>query len=102
MEEKVENKVILQSGNLSKPAPALEKPLVKLPTTRQASLKTKDQTALEVCLRKMEELVKKELVTPSPDTTTSSRLVVLDACTTSSSSSRTSSNSEKEMEKLEN
>ena len=42
MEEKVENKVILQSGNPSKPAPALEKPLVKLPTTRQASLKSKD------------------------------------------------------------
>ena len=102
MEEKVENKVILQSGNPSKPALALEKPLVKLPTTRQASLKTKDQTALEVCLQKMEELVKKEPVTPSPDTTTSNRLVVLKARTASSSSSRTSSDSEKEKRHLGN
>ena len=80
----------------------------------------------------MEELVKKEPVTPSPDTTTSSRLVTLnarkasrssvkkkpaisspkstkssrlvalDVHTASSSSSRTSSESEKEIEKLEN
>ena len=77
----------------------------------------------------MEELVKKEPVTPSPDTTSSSRLatlearkvprslekkkpvissptsrnlVVLDVHTASSSSSRTSSESEKEIEKLEN
>ena len=132
MEEKVEKKVILQPGNPSKPSPALEKPLVKLLTTRQASLKSKDQTALEICLQKMEELVKKEPVTPSPDTTSSSRLVTLDACkasrslvkkrpvisspkttksrrlvvldvhTASSSSSRTSSDSDKEIEKLEN
>ena len=129
MEEKVEKKVILQLGNPSKPSPALEKPLVKLPTTRQASLKSKDQTALEICLQKMEELVKKEPVTPSPDTTSysklvtldahkasrsfvkkkpvisspnSSRLIVLDAHIASSSSSRTSSDSEKEIEKLEN
>ena len=47
----------------------------------------------------MEELVKKELVTPSPDTTTSSRLVVLKAHIASSSSSRTSSDSEKEIKK---
>ena len=132
MEEKVEKKVILQPGNPSKPSPALEKHLVKLSTTRQASLKSKDQTALEICLQKMEELVKKEPVTPSPDTTSSSRLVTLDARkasrssvkkkpvilspkttkssrlvaldahTTSSSSSQTSSESEKEIEKLEN
>ena len=132
MEEKVEKKVILQPRNPSKPSPALEKPLVKLPTTRQASLKSKDQTALEICLQKMEELVKKEPVTPSPNTTSSSRLVTLDACkasrslvkkkpvisspkttkssrlvvldvhTASSSSSRTSSDSDKEIEKLEN
>ena len=102
MEEKVENKVILQLGNPSKPAPALEKPLVKLPTTRQASLKSKDQTTLEVCLQKMEELVKKEPITPSPNTTTSSRLVVLNTRTTSNSSSKTSSDNEKEIEKLEN
>ena len=79
MEEKVEKKVILQLGNPSKPSPALEQPLVKLPTTRQASLKSKDQTALEICLQKMEELVKNEPVTPSPDTTSSSRLVTLEA-----------------------
>ena len=102
MEEKVENKVILQSGSPGKPAPTLEKPLVKLPTIRQASLKSKDQTALEVCLQKMEELVKKKPVTLSPDTTTSSRLIVLDAHTASSDSSRTSSESENEIEKLEN
>ena len=78
----------------------------------------------------MKELVKKEPVTPSPDTTTSSRLVTLDARmasrsyvnkkpvisspnttkssrlvvldvhTASSSSSRTSSEREKEIEKL--
>ena len=129
MEEKVEKKVILQPGNPSKPSPTLEKPLVKLPTTRQASLKSKDQTALEICLQKMEELVKKEPVIPSPDTTSSSRLVTLDARkvprslekkkpiissstsrnlvvldvhTASSSSSRTSLESEKEIEKLEN
>ena len=53
-------------------------------------------------MQKMEELVKKEPVTPSPDTTTSSRLIVLDAHTASSSSSKTSSDSEKEIEKLEN
>ena len=80
----------------------------------------------------MEELVKKERVTPSPDTTSSSRLVTLDARkvsrrpvkkkpvisspkttkssrlvaldvhTASSNSSRASSNSEKEIEKLRN
>ena len=102
MEEKVEKKVILQPGNPSKPSPTLEKPLVKLPTTRQASLKSKDQTALEICLQKMEELVKKEPATPSPDTTTSSRLVTLDARTASSSPSTASSESAKKIEKLEN
>ena len=79
MEEKVEKNAIIQPGNPSKPSPALEKPLVKLPTTRQASLKSKDQTALEICLQKMEELVKKKPVTPSPDTTTSNKLVTLNA-----------------------
>ena len=79
MEEKVEKNIILQPRNPSKPSPALEKPLVKLSTTRQTSLKSKDQTTLEICLQKMEELVKKEPVTPSPDTTSSSRLVTLEA-----------------------
>ena len=103
MEEQIENKVIFQPRKPSKPVQALEKPLVKLPTTRQTSLKSKDQTALEIVVQKMEELVKKEPVTPSPDTTSSSRkLVVLDAHTTFSSSSRTSSDNEKEIEKLEN
>ena len=46
--------------------------------------------------------MKMEPVTPSPDTTLSSRLVVLKYRTASSSSSRTSSDSEKEIEKLEN
>ena len=102
MEEKVENKVILQPGNPSKPSPALEKPLVKLPTTRQANLKSKDQTALEVYLQKMEKLMKKELVTSSTNTTSTSRIIILDAHTASSSSSRASSDCEKEIEKLEN
>ena len=102
MEEQVENKVILQPGNPSKPTPAIEKPLIKLPTTKQASLKSKDQTAIEIVMQKMQELVKKEPVTPSPNITSSSRLITLDAHTASSSSSRTSSNNEKEIEKLEN
>ena len=102
MEEQVENKVILQPGNPSKPTPAIEKPLIKLPTTKQASLKSKDQTTIEIVLQKMQELVKKESVTPSPNITSSSRLITLDVHTASSSSSRTSSDSEKEIEKLEN
>ena len=44
IEDKINNKVLLQPGNSSKPIQTLEKPLVKLPTTRQASLKSKDQT----------------------------------------------------------
>ena len=44
IEDQIDNKVILQPGNPSKPVQILEKPLVKLPTTRQASLKSKDQT----------------------------------------------------------
>ena len=46
IEDGIDNKVLLQPGNSSKPNPSLEKPLVTLPTTRQASLKSKDQTAL--------------------------------------------------------
>ena len=100
MEEKVKNKVILQPGSPSKPTLALEKPLVKLPTTRQASLKSKDQIALEIVVQKMEEFVKKEPVTLSPDTTLSSRLIVLDAHTASTSSSKPPLDSEKEIERL--
>ena len=102
MEELVENKVIIQPGNPSKLVQALEKPLVKLPTTRQASLKSKDQRAIEIVVQKMEELVKKELVTPSLDITSSSKLIVLDAHTASGNSSRTPSDSEKEIKHLEN
>ena len=46
--------------------------------------------------------VKKKPVISSPKTTMSSRLVVLDVHTASSSSGITSSDSEKEIEKLEN
>ena len=46
--------------------------------------------------------VKKKLVISSPKTTKSSRLVVLDVHTASSSSSTASSNNDKEIEKLEN
>ena len=48
----------------------------------------------------MEEFVKKEPVTLSPDTTLSSRLIVLDAHTASTSSSRPSLDNEKEIERL--
>ena len=102
MEEQVENKVILQPGNPSKSVQTLEKPLVKLPTTRQTSLKSKDQTTIEIVVQKMEELAKKEPVTPSPNITSSSKLIVLDTHIASSNSSRTSSDSEKEIEHLEN
>ena len=109
IEDRIDNKVILQPGNLSKPIQFQEKPLVKLPTTRQASLRSNDQTALEIVTQKLEELVKKEPVTPSPNHTLTSReqprdnprLVVLEAHTASSSSSRTSSETEKEIEHLE-
>ena len=37
IEDGIDNKVLLQPGSLSKPSPTLEKPLVTLPTTRQAS-----------------------------------------------------------------
>ena len=97
--------MILQPGNPSKPIQTLEKPVVKLPTTRQASLKPKDKIALEIVTLKLEELLKKEPVTPSPVTTSSSKapqLNVLEIHTTSSSSSRISSDNEKEIEQLEN
>ena len=48
IEEWIDNKVILQPRNLSKLVPSLVKHLVKLPTTRQTSLKPKDKTALEI------------------------------------------------------
>ena len=66
VEERVENKVILQPGNQAKPNPTLEKPLVQLPITRQTSLMSKDKTALEIVTQKLKELVKNEPVTPSP------------------------------------
>ncbi|KAL0010382.1 hypothetical protein SO802_005490 [Lithocarpus litseifolius] len=99
VEEKIENKVILQPGNPSKPDQTLEKPLVKLPTTRHTSLRSKDVTALEIVNQKLEELVKKEPVTPSPNKAT--QLNVLDIHTASSNSSRTSSENEKEIERIE-
>ena len=92
----------------SKPIQTLEKPLVKLPTTRQASLRPKDQIALEIVAQKLEELVKKEPVTPSPNTTSTSReqprdnwFITSRAYTASSSSTRTSFETEKEIEHLE-
>ena len=48
IENKIEAKVIPQSGNLVKLIPSLEKPLVKLPLTRQTSLRSKDKTTLEI------------------------------------------------------
>ena len=108
IEDRIDNKVILQPRNLSKPAQTLERPLVKLPTTRQASLRPKDKTTLEIVAQKLEELIKKEPVTPSSNTTSTSReqprdnmLITLRAHKTSNSSSRTSSETEKEIEHLE-
>ena len=91
--------VILQPGNQVKPILTLEKPLVKLPVTRQTSLRSKDKTTLEIVTQELEELVKKELVTPSPSI--DPRLAVLDIHTASSSFSRTSSENEKEIEQPE-
>ena len=48
MDERIENKVILQLENLAKPIQTLEKPLVKLPVTRQTNLRSKDKTTLEI------------------------------------------------------
>ena len=69
IEDGIDNKVLLQPGNPSKPSPTLEKPLVKLPTTRQASLKPKDQTALRLVAQKLDDLVKREPTTPSSEHT---------------------------------
>ena len=100
VEERVENKVILQPGNQAKHNPTLEKPLVKLPTTRQTNLRSKDKIALEVVTQKLEELVKKE---PGISSSSSNpKLNVLDIHIASSSSSRTSLDNEKEIEHLEN
>ena len=107
IEDRIDNKVILQPGNPSKPIQTLEKPLVKLPITRQTSLRPKDKTTLEIVSQKLEELVKKEPVTPSPNTTSTSReprdnwLITLEAYIASSSSSKTSSETEKEIKHLE-
>ena len=91
IEDRIENKVILQPGNSSKPIQALEKPLVKLPTTRHTSLShPKDKTALEIVAQKLEELVKKEPATPSTN--------VLNIQTSSSNSSQAS---DQEFELLE-
>ncbi|KAK9989627.1 hypothetical protein SO802_029866 [Lithocarpus litseifolius] len=88
VEEKMENKVVLQLGSLSKPIQTLEKPLVKLPTTRHTSLRSKDATALEIVNQKLEELMKKEPVTPSPSRAI--QLNVLDIHTAFSISDQTS------------
>ena len=68
--------------------------------TRQTSLRSKDKTALEIVTQKLEEVVTKEPVTPSPNK--ASQLNVLDIHTTSSSSSQASQESNKEIEQLEN
>ena len=108
IEDGIDNKVLLQPGNPSKPSPTLEKPLVKLPTTRQASLKSKDQTALRIVAQKLDELVKREPITPSPEHTTTSRdprleprVETLHAHTASDSSSTSPSEAEREIEHLE-
>ncbi|KAL0010431.1 hypothetical protein SO802_005539 [Lithocarpus litseifolius] len=72
VEDKIENKVILQLGSPSKPIPTIEMPLIRLSTSRQSSIKTKDQLALEIVTQKLEELVKKEPVTFSPSTSSPS------------------------------
>ena len=58
--------------------------------------KSKDKTTLEIVTQNLEELVKKEPITPSPSKTP--QLSALDIYTTSSNSSRTSTENEKEIE----
>ena len=105
IEDGIDNKVLLQPGNPSIPNPTLEKPLVKLPTTRQASLKPKDQAALRIVAQKLDDLVKKEPITPFSDHTTTSRdprlesrAETLHAHIRSDSSSTTPSETEREIE----
>ena len=92
--------VILQPGNQVKPILTLEKPLVKLPVTRQTSLRSKDKTTLEIVTQKLEQLVKKELITLSPSI--DPRLAVLDVHMASSSSSQTTQEFDRDIEQLEN
>ncbi|KAL0013371.1 hypothetical protein SO802_000440 [Lithocarpus litseifolius] len=66
----------------------------------EPSLRFKDKTVVEIVTQKLEELVKKEPVTPSHSK--GPQLAALDIHTASSSSSRTSSENEKVMEHLEN
>lgn len=56
--DRIENKVGIQPSSLVQ---TLEKPLIKLPANRQASLKPKDKTTLEIVNQRLENLVKKEL-----------------------------------------
>ena len=98
---------IQSQANKSKAKYSLEKPLVKLPTTRQASLKPKDQTALRIVAQKLDDLVKREPITPSSEPTSrnprlESRVETLHAHTASDSSSTTPSETEREIEHIEN
>ena len=56
--DRIENKVGIQP---SSPVQTLEKPLIRLLANRQASLKSKDKTTLEIVNQRLENLVKKEL-----------------------------------------
>lgn len=56
--DRIENKADIQPSSLVQ---SLEKPLIKLPVNRQASLKSKDKIALEIVNQRLEILVKTEL-----------------------------------------
>ena len=78
-----------------------------MPTTRQASLKSKEQTALRFVAQKLDDLVKREPVTPLPDHTSTSRDPRLEPRVEtlhkrSDSSSTSPSETEREIEHIEN
>ena len=80
----------------------MEELVKKEPVTPSPDTTTSSKLVTLDAHKASRSLVKKKLVISSPKTTKSSRLVVLDVQTASSSSSRASSESEKEIEKLEN
>lgn len=98
--DRIENKAGIQPSNSVQ---TLEKPLIRLPANRQASLKSKDKIALEVVNHRLENLVKKELGSSSnPKVTEESpqgRTIVTLGKT--STSSQNSLESEKDYEHLE-
>ena len=100
IENRIEAKAIPQLGNLVKPIPSLEKPLVKLLVTRQTSLRSKDKIALEIVNQKLEELVKKEPTISSTSRNPTLNTLDIHTASRSSSSNQASSKSEEEIKKI--